>query len=145
MWVESLSPATDCLLCGNHSPMERAVFAQLLRRKIPTILLLAETFPPVWSADMADALDAGLLLIITHCDETVHFATRRSAADRNYLMLSMADRVIVGSCTPSGNLAGQLTSFGNVTLLTPAPRYVSFSPLRTLLYRVRDVLFSLFN
>jgi hypothetical protein len=158
-WVESLSPDTDCLLCGNHSPMERAVFEQLLRRKIPTILLLAETFPPVWSADIADALDAGLLLVITHCDDAVHFVTYRSAADRNYLMLSLADRIIVGSCTPGGNLSRQLASFRNVTILTPAPRYASFAstprpasfastprsawlaPFLTLFRRLRKVLF----
>ena len=55
-WMLGLSPERDCVMCGNQSPMERAVFTTLLQRNIPTILCLAEAMPSRWSDDVRTAL-----------------------------------------------------------------------------------------
>ena len=116
-WLLGLSDGRDCIMCGNQSPMERAVFTTLLQRKIPTILVLAEAMPSRWGDDVREALAAGRLLVITHCDASVHSVTARSAFDRNVLMLSLAQKIVVGCCTKGGKLERALAGFDNVEYL----------------------------
>ena len=116
-WLLGLSAESDCVMCGNQSPMERAVFTTLLQRKIPAILMLAEAMPDSWDDDITVALNEGRLLIMTHCDASVHRVTARSAFDRNVLMLSMAQHIVVGCCTKGGRLERALAGFDNVEYL----------------------------
>ena len=116
-WILGLSPEHDCVMCGNQSPMERAVFTTLLQRGIPTILCLAETMPSRWGDDVRTALGEGRLLIVTHCDASVHNVTARSAFDRNVLMMSLAQKIVVGCCTKGGKLERALAGFDNVEYL----------------------------
>ena len=113
-WILGQSPERDCVMCGNQSPMEQAVFTTLLQRGIPTILCLAEAMPARWGDDVRTALGEGRLLVITHCDESVHVVTARSAFDRNVLMMSLAQKIVVGSCTKGGKLERALAGFDNV-------------------------------
>jgi hypothetical protein len=112
-WANQLSAESDCVICGNHSPMERAVFKVLLRRRIPTVLALAETFTER-SSDIEAALSQQTLLIVTHCEPSIHFATGRSAYDRNLLMIRLAQQIVVGYCTPNGNIEKQVFGRPNV-------------------------------
>lgn len=116
-WVQTLSAENDCIICGNHSPMEQVVCAWLLQQKIPTILVLAETFPSKWPPVLETALREERLLVATRCDESVHRISRQSAFDRNELMLSIADEVVVGYCAEGGNIEKQVCSLPNVRYL----------------------------
>lgn len=116
-WVGGLHTDTDCVMCGNLSATERLTLSLLLKAKIPTILMLAEAMPASFSGDVAEALAAGTLLVATHCDASVHDACARSAADRNHLMMRLADKIVVGSRTRGGNLDRELSGFANVTCL----------------------------
>ena len=116
-WILGLSPERDCVMCGNQSPMERAVFTVLLQRKIPTILMLAEAMHDNWGDDVRQSLAEGRLLIATHCDPNVHNVTARSAFDRNILMMSLASLIFVGYCTKGGKLERALAGFDNVEYL----------------------------
>lgn len=120
-WVNSLNQNSDCILCGNHSAMEHLVFGLLLRKKIPTILVLAETFKDNWNNEIISALKENRLLIITLCDETVHFVSKQSAADRNLLILSLAENIVIGYSTPNGNIERQTENLHNVSILTQTP------------------------
>ena len=113
-WLLGLSPEHDCVMCGNQSPMERAVFTTLLQRRIPSVLMLAEAMPAVFGDDVNEALREGRLLIATHCDAGVHGVTIRSAFDRNVLMMSLAQKIVVGYCTKGGKLERALAGFDNV-------------------------------
>ncbi len=116
-WLGGLSASSDCVMCGDQSPMEKLVFERLLGDKIPAVLVLAEAMHDRWSEAVSQALAENRLLIITHCDGNVHFVTARSAADRNLLMLSLADDTVVGFCTGGGRLERVLAGFDNVTFL----------------------------
>lgn len=116
-WLRSLNVDTDCIVCGNQSDMERRVLSWLLRRGMPTILVLAQAMPEAFGADLQTAMQAGRLLVISHCDASVHWADARTARDRNLLMLGMANEVVVGFCTKGGNLWRQLTNIPNVRVL----------------------------
>lgn len=116
-WVNSLNAETDCVMCGNLTVTENFVLSILLEAKIPTVLVLAEAMYERFWGDVAAALDAGRLLVITHCDSSVHSVSARSAQDRNYLMLSLADKIVVGNVTEGGNLEHMLVGYDNVTYL----------------------------
>lgn len=104
-------------MCGDQSGMERHVFQELLRRKVPAVLVLAQAMPAVFAPDLQAAMQENRLLAITHCDSTVHWPTARSANDRNMLMIGMAAEVVVGCCTEGGNLWRQLSGAVNVMAL----------------------------
>lgn len=116
-WVKRLSADDGCMICGNHSFAEKKMFSLLLQHGLPVILVLAESMKEVWDDDVKVALDAGRLLVMTHCGEGVHRVSARSAFDRNMLMLSMADDVVVGYCEKGGNLERALSGFDNVTYI----------------------------
>lgn len=116
-WVHQLSSEENCIICGNHSPMEQAVFNILLDRKIPTILVLAEGMRSEWNEKITSALHNNQLLIITTCNENVHRVNYQSAYDRNNLILSLADQIVIGYCTPKGNIDKQIAGKVNVTFL----------------------------
>lgn len=119
-WLESLRAEHDCVLCGDQSGMERMVFSRLLSAGIPTVLVLAQAMPGAWSAGLQAAMQAGRLLVITHCDASVHWANARSAHDRNLLMIGLADEVAVGFCTQGGNLSRELVNARSVRYLFSA-------------------------
>ncbi len=121
MWLDGLSPDADCVMCGNHSPMERTVFQRLLDMKIPAILVLAEAMHDCWEAAIETALREERLLIVTHCDGDVHSVSSRSAFDRNMLMLLLADKIVVGYCQKGGNLERVLAGFDHVQYLFLLP------------------------
>lgn len=126
-WMLGLSAERDCVMCGNQSPMERAVFTVLLQRKIPAVLVLAEAMHDRWGGDVRDALAEGRLLIVTHCDAGVHSVTARSAFDRNVLMLSIAQKIVVGYCTKGGKLERALAGFDNVEYLENGQPWLGMS------------------
>lgn len=116
-WLKHLSPEADCIICGNHSQMEQDVFNALLKQHIPTILVLAEGLPNRWNAEIEAALHTNLLLIITPCDNTVHRVNKVSAYDRNELILSIAEQIVIGYCREGGNINKQLKGKKNITYL----------------------------
>lgn len=120
-WIVGLSPEADCVMCGNQSPVERTVFDLLLQNGIPTVLFLAETMHATWRDDIQAALDEGRLLVVTHCGTNVHKVSVRSAFDRNLLMLSLADRVVVGFCDKGGNIERALAGRTDIIYLQDYP------------------------
>lgn len=116
-WISNLSPEKDCIICGNHSQMEQMVFNKLLDKMVPVILVLAEGMRNEWNEKITAALNSERLLIITNCNENVHRVSYQSAYDRNNLILSLADQIIVGYCTPKGNIDKQIAGKTNVTFL----------------------------
>lgn len=130
-WLNTLRADCDCIMCGDQSGMERRVFTALLRRGIPTILMLAEALPETWKEETQAAMQAGRLLAVTHCDASVHWASARSARDRNLLMIAWADEVVVGFCTQGGNLWQQLSNARNVRVLFEAASPYSVQQMQT--------------
>lgn len=133
-WLESLRAEHDCVLCGDQSGVERMVFSRLLSAGIPTVLVLAQAMPGAWSAGLQAAMQAGRLLVITHCDASVHWANARSAHDRNLLMIGLADEVVVGFCTQGGNLSRELDNARKVRHLVGA--YVPYPVSRNAQYSI---------
>ena len=107
----------DCILCGNESEMEQVIFAMLLVKRVPIILLLATSLPSSYPQPFQRAIDEGRLLVGTHCNDQ-HCVTRLSAIDRNRLLINLADKVVVGYCTKDGDLDHCTRSLTNVKYVT---------------------------
>lgn len=117
-WAMQLDARRDCIICGNESDMEQMAFSLFLMLRIPTVLLMAESIPAVLPAPFERAIAGGRLLVGTHCGHDVNLMTRRTAVDRNALMLGMAQHIVVGYCTPGGEIARSIAGRQNVSFLT---------------------------
>lgn len=98
-----------CVISGFHSQLEKDVFDYLIKGRQPIILALARGVKkepePAWK----QALEGGRLLIITPFPESVVRVTEKTAAQRNALMIELADSIVVGHVNPNGILARTLS------------------------------------
>lgn len=118
-WLDSLSPSGDCVMIGGIQKLERDVFQGLLRRRVPTILVLAEPMPKMWPTSVVDAIGGGRLLVLTTTDFLLPWVDKYGmAADRNKFMVANAERVVVAMCRPGGFISKQLQAAKAVTYLT---------------------------
>lgn len=115
--------------------MEQEVFHMLLEKKIPIILVLAESIKEEWSPPIKLALEEKRLLIVTACNDKVHRINYQSAYERNEIILSLANHIIIGYCRPGGNINKQISGKANVTLLHK-PHYQPAAP--TLMMEAAD-------
>ncbi len=107
-WVEQL-PQEATILCGNMTGMEQLVLRLVRDRGIKVVLVLATAI---------EQKDYGVPLVISSvADSEVNVPTGKSAAERNNLMISIAKRIVVGFMADNGNLARQLLTLKNVTVL----------------------------
>ncbi|MBQ0159212.1 MAG: hypothetical protein KBT28_01125 [Bacteroidales bacterium] len=107
-WIQQL-PADSVVLCGNLTGIEQMVIKLLAERGIRVVLVLATAL---------ENKDYGFPLVITPIAyPEVSKPTARSSAMRNELMISHASNVVVGFMAQNGNLARQLLSIKNYTVL----------------------------
>lgn len=121
-WLDSLNPDTDCVMVGNIQLLESHVFQGLLKRNIPTILVLSVPYPEMWPTYIVDAIGDGRLLIITIADFSLPWMDDYGvAADRNKYMIANAEKVVIGVLRQGGILEKQLVAAKEVVLLNDAP------------------------
>ncbi len=121
-WLDSLNPDTDCVMVGNIQLLESHVFQGLLKRNIPTILVLSAPYPELWPTYIVDAIGDGRLLIITMADFSLPWMDDYGvAADRNKYMIANAEKVVIGVLRQGGILEKQLVAAKEVVYLNDAP------------------------
>ncbi|MCQ7926317.1 hypothetical protein NP234_24340 [Salmonella enterica] len=120
-WLDSLSAETDCVMCGNMQKIENDVLYGLLKRNIPTVLVLDGPFPEMWPISLVEAVGDQRLLVVTTSDFLLPWVDKYGMADaRNRYMVANAAKVVLGFCRPGGQLAGQLRGVNvEVQELTP--------------------------
>jgi len=109
-WAKDQRKQGNCIVCGNHSVIEKDVFEILLRGKQPLILMLARGMKKRFSADIQKALEQNRLLIISSFDEKITRVTIDTAKKRNQEMISMCSKILVAYATPNGQLDSLLTN-----------------------------------
>ncbi len=108
-WVETLDPATDCVLCGNLQQIERKALAMLLARRVPTVLVLDEPYPALWPTNLVEAIGEARLLVITTTDFLLPWVDRYGQAEsRNRYMISNASKIVLAHLRQGGQLHAQL-------------------------------------
>ena len=93
-----------CIISGFQSHLEREVFNALLG-KVPLIMVLGRGIFETVPHEYARHIDNSKLLIISPFMQDVMTTTKSLAFVRNYIVVEMADNVIVGALSPDGMIA----------------------------------------
>lgn len=112
-WAKDQRKAGNCIVCSNHSPIEKDVFEILLKGTQPLILVLPRGMKKRWEPEILKAIESNRLLIISPFSDEVKRVTRETAQIKNEVILSIADEVEIGYATPGGQLATLLFAFKN--------------------------------
>ena len=103
-WAKEQRSAGNCVVCGNHSQIEKDVFEILLRGNQPLIMVLPRGLKSLWSEDILKAIQSRRLLVVTPFKENIKHITWATSQKCNETILSLADRVVVGYANCGGHL-----------------------------------------
>ncbi|MEI6143910.1 MAG: DNA-binding protein [Mariniphaga sp.] len=103
-WAKEQRAVGNCIVCGNHSQIEKDVFEILLRGNQPLIMMLPRGLKTLWSDDILKAIQSQRLLIVSPFKEDVKRVTRATSGKCNETILSLADQIVIGFA----NMGGQL-------------------------------------
>lgn len=103
-WAKEQREQGNCIVCGNHSQIEKDVFEILLKGKQPLILVLARGMKTRWETEIDKAVKANRLLVMSPFENEVKRVTRHTAKKRNQEILRICDKIIVGYKTKNGQL-----------------------------------------
>lgn len=108
-WIDSLNPNQDCIMCGNIQRIEIDVLNELVKKRIPVVLVFDGPFPPMWPLDLVSAIGDQRLLALTTADFLISWVDKFGMADaRNKYMIANSEKVVLGLCRPGGQLSKQL-------------------------------------
>jgi hypothetical protein len=116
-WAIAQREVGRCIISGFHSQMEKDVLHYLLKGTQPIILALARGLKTRLEPELKPPLEQGRLLIITPFDLSVKWVTAENATIRNRLMIELADEIVVGHSSPSGQLDTILNDYKEKTIL----------------------------
>ena len=103
-WAKEQRKRSNCIVCGNHSQIEKDVFEILLKGDQPLILVLARNMMKRWPDNIKQAIRHQRLLVISLFDNNVNRVTRQTALKRNKKMMEIADDIVVGHIQKDGQL-----------------------------------------
>lgn len=120
-WATTMRDEGKCVISGYHSQIERDVLHFLAKGTSPLIVVLGrglyQKYPAHLQAIIRSHLPIGKLLIISPFPASQTKTTEHSCLQRNSLILSLADEIVVGYADPKGSL---------VKLLKQAEKPVSY-------------------
>ncbi len=103
-WAKEQRSAGNCIVCGNHSQIEKDVIEILLRGNQPLIMVLPRGLKTLWNEEILKAIQSQRLLIISSFKEDVKRVTRATSEKCNEAILSLADKVVIGFANSDGQL-----------------------------------------
>lgn len=103
-WAKEQREKGNCVVCGNHSQIEKDVFEILLKGKQPLILLLARGIQNRWPSEIEKAVKDNRLLICTPFNRDIKRITRITAKKRNKKIIEISDSIMVGFISDGGQL-----------------------------------------
>lgn len=103
-WAKEQREQGNCIICGNHSQIEKDVFDILLKGKQPLILVLARGMKTRWETTIEKAVDENRLLVISPFENEIKRVTRETARKRNEKILKICNRIIIGNKSKNGQL-----------------------------------------
>ena len=106
--------AGKVVVSGFHSPLEQQVLRSIDRRRGRLVKVLARSFADAgYRPDSMEkeALADGRMAIISVCDATTARTTRRSAIDRNRLVLALSSEIVVPYLAPGSPLAALVAGY----------------------------------
>lgn len=119
------------VVSGFHSPLEQQIFRSLLRRSGRAVKVLARTVEGYRASPAElDALAAGQLLLVSPFPAGVRRTTRKTALDRNRLVIALALELVVPHVREQSPLAELLKEEINVyyVAVTRARKSIRLAP-----------------
>ena len=110
-WAKQQREEGVCIVCGNHSKIEKDVFEILLRGDQPLILVLGRSLYKRNSPEINEALRDNRLLIISPFDKEVKRLSKESASARNKYILELCDSVVIGFSSKNGKLKSEIEQY----------------------------------
>ena len=107
-WAKERRKEGSCIVCGNHSQIEKDVFEILLRGKQPLILVLVRGMKKIWEPEIERAVNENRLLVVSPFEDDVKRVTRITARKKNEVMIEISDKIVVGYATENGQLEEML-------------------------------------
>jgi predicted Rossmann fold nucleotide-binding protein DprA/Smf involved in DNA uptake len=107
-WAKEQRKEGNCIVCGNHSQIEKDVFEILLRGKQPLILVLVRGMKKIWEPEIERAVNENRLLVVSPFEDDVKRVTRITARKKNEVMIEISDKIVVGYATENGQLEEML-------------------------------------
>ena len=103
-WAKKQREIGNCIICGNHSQIEKDVFEILLKGSQPLILVLARGMKSRWEPAFEEAVKQDRLLVISPFDKHVNRVTRDNAKIRNQKIIEISDELVIGYASKGGML-----------------------------------------
>ena len=103
-WAKAKREEGVCVICSNHSQIEKDVFDILIKGQQPLILVLPRNMKKRWEPEIMEAVNKNRLLVIAPFDNPVKRVTRETATKKNETIIELADHITVGYKTPDGQL-----------------------------------------
>lgn len=103
-WAKQQRQKGNCVICGNHSQIEKDVFEILIKGKQPLILVLARGIKTRSEPEIETAVNENRLLIISPFDKEIKRITRETAEKRNERIIESSDSIMIGYKTENGQL-----------------------------------------
>ena len=108
-WAKKQRAEGNCVVCGNHSQIEKDVFEILLKGKQPLILVLPRGLKKRWDKSWLKSIDRGRLLIVSPFDRCVKRITRETAIKKNETIICLSNQLTIGYKSSKGQLDKLLT------------------------------------
>ena len=112
-WAIEQREKGACVISGFQSQIEKDVLHYLLQGKQPIIIALARGLKKRIEPELQDAFSSGRILMVSIFPETLTRPTSETAVQRNRMMLEMADSVVFGFVSETGNLAKLKVEYSN--------------------------------
>jgi len=103
-WAKKQRENGNCIVCGNHSQIEKDVFEILLKGKQPLILVIPRKMKKRWETEIIKALEQKRLLIISPFGSETNRITKETAWVKNKTIIDLSERMVIGYKTESGQL-----------------------------------------
>ncbi|MBC7554206.1 MAG: DNA-binding protein [Taibaiella sp.] len=113
-WAIEQREKGNCVVSGFHSQLEKDVLHYLLKGTQPIIIALARGLKQKIEPQFQKSFDEGRLLIVTPFTNEVKRVTEETAAERNKLMIELADEIVLGHVNPDGKLQQLVNEFKNL-------------------------------
>lgn len=103
-WAKLQRNKGNCVICGNHSQIEKDVFDILLKGEQPLILVLPRGLKKRWDKELIQHVEKGRLLIISPFSIEITRITRETAFKKNETIIKISDQVTIGNKSKDGQL-----------------------------------------
>jgi predicted Rossmann fold nucleotide-binding protein DprA/Smf involved in DNA uptake len=103
-WAKQQRAAGNCVVCGNHSQIEKDVFEILLKGEQPLVLVLPRGLKKRWDSKWLENVEKGRLLIVSPFTKEETRITRETAIKKNETIISLSNQITIGYKSPNGQL-----------------------------------------